>query len=45
MPERAMQAALAAFDLWKKWNPEARVRLLWGAASILRSGNMNFQPA
>ena len=40
--KRAMQAATAAFDLWKKWNPEDRVRLLWRAASILRGRKHEF---
>ena len=40
--EYAMQAALEAFNLWKKWNPDARVQLLWRAASILRRRKHEF---
>ena len=40
--EYAMQAALDAFNLWKRWNTDARIQLLWRAASILRGRKHEF---
>ncbi len=34
--ERAIQAAAAAFPAWSRTAPEARARILWKAAAILR---------
>ena len=40
--EYAMQAALAAFELWKKRDPNVRVQLLWKVAAILRRRKHEF---
>ncbi len=34
--ERALQGAWKAFETWKRWEPDARARILLKAAAILR---------
>ncbi|KAA9019929.1 L-glutamate gamma-semialdehyde dehydrogenase [Niallia endozanthoxylica] len=40
--EQAMQAALKAFSVWKKWSPEARAHILLKAAAIIRRRKHEF---
>ncbi|MCQ6276495.1 L-glutamate gamma-semialdehyde dehydrogenase [Bacillus sp. V3B] len=40
--EQAMQAALTAYDSWKKWEPEARAAILFRAAAIIRRRKHEF---
>jgi len=40
--EQAIQAALTAFESWKKWSPEARAGLLFKAAAIIRRRKHEF---
>jgi 1-pyrroline-5-carboxylate dehydrogenase len=42
LAEKAMQAALKAFETWKKYSPEARARVLFKAAAILRRRKHEF---
>ncbi|MFC7442571.1 L-glutamate gamma-semialdehyde dehydrogenase [Laceyella putida] len=42
LAEKAMQAALTAFESWKKVSPEARARVLFKAAAILRRKKHEF---
>jgi 1-pyrroline-5-carboxylate dehydrogenase len=42
LAEKAMQAALATFETWKKWNPEHRANILFRAAAILRRRKHEF---
>ncbi|KPC72551.1 1-pyrroline-5-carboxylate dehydrogenase [Thermoactinomyces vulgaris] len=42
LAEKAMQTALAAFESWKKVSPEARARVLFKAAAILRRKKHEF---
>lgn len=40
--ERAMDAAWAAFEDWSRWAPEARARILFKAAALLRRRKHEF---
>jgi 1-pyrroline-5-carboxylate dehydrogenase len=40
--EQAMQAALSAYQSWKKWEPEARAGILFRAAAIIRRRKHEF---
>ncbi|WP_100373606.1 L-glutamate gamma-semialdehyde dehydrogenase [Bacillus sp. FJAT-45037] len=40
--EQAMQAALTAFEDWKRWEPEARAEILFKAAAIIRRRKHEF---
>ncbi|WP_368503681.1 L-glutamate gamma-semialdehyde dehydrogenase [Alkalihalophilus sp. As8PL] len=40
--EQAMQAALTAFEDWKRWDPEARAEILFRAAAIVRRRKHEF---
>ncbi|MDV2684931.1 L-glutamate gamma-semialdehyde dehydrogenase [Alkalihalophilus lindianensis] len=40
--EQAMQAALTAFEDWKRWEPEARAEILFKAAAIVRRRKHEF---
>jgi 1-pyrroline-5-carboxylate dehydrogenase len=40
--EQAMQAALTAFESWKKWDPEHRANILFRAAAIIRRRKYEF---
>ncbi|AUS09855.1 L-glutamate gamma-semialdehyde dehydrogenase [Laceyella sacchari] len=42
LAEKAMQTALTAFESWKKVSPEARARVLFKAAAILRRKKHEF---
>ncbi|WP_124728218.1 L-glutamate gamma-semialdehyde dehydrogenase [Staphylospora marina] len=42
LAEKAMQTALKAFESWKKYSPEARARVLFKAAAILRRKKHEF---
>ncbi|MGE6613703.1 L-glutamate gamma-semialdehyde dehydrogenase [Peribacillus sp. NPDC076916] len=42
LAEKAMQAALVAFDTWKKEDPEVRANILFSAADILRERKHEF---
>ncbi|MFF2855065.1 L-glutamate gamma-semialdehyde dehydrogenase [Peribacillus sp. NPDC058002] len=42
LAEKAMQAALVAFDTWKKEDPEVRANILLSAAKILRERKHEF---
>jgi 1-pyrroline-5-carboxylate dehydrogenase len=42
MAEKAMQAALTTFEIWKNWDPEARSSILFRAAAILRRRKHEF---
>lgn len=45
LAERAMQAAVAKFDEWKEWPADARARLLFKAAAIMRRRKHEFSAA
>jgi 1-pyrroline-5-carboxylate dehydrogenase len=40
--EKGMQAALSTFETWKNWVPEARSRILFRAAALLRKRKHEF---
>ncbi|WML42067.1 L-glutamate gamma-semialdehyde dehydrogenase [Neobacillus sp. OS1-2] len=42
LAEKAMQAALTAFESWKKWKPEHRANILFRAAAIMRRRKHEF---
>jgi 1-pyrroline-5-carboxylate dehydrogenase len=42
LAEKAMQAALTAFESWKKWRPEHRANILFRAAAMLRRRKHEF---
>ncbi|TYR79551.1 L-glutamate gamma-semialdehyde dehydrogenase [Priestia megaterium] len=42
LAEKAMQAALHAFESWKKWTPEHRANILFRAAAIMRRRKHEF---
>ncbi len=42
LAEKAMQSALAAFETWKKWDPQHRANILFRAAAILRRRKHEF---
>lgn len=42
LAEKAMQAALTAFESWKKWKPEHRAHILFRAAAMLRRRKHEF---
>ncbi|WP_028399787.1 L-glutamate gamma-semialdehyde dehydrogenase [Ectobacillus panaciterrae] len=42
LAEKAMQAALTAFETWKKWDPQHRANILFRAAAILRRRKHEF---
>jgi 1-pyrroline-5-carboxylate dehydrogenase len=42
LAEKAMHAALTAFETWKKWRPEQRANILFRAAAILRRRKHEF---
>jgi 1-pyrroline-5-carboxylate dehydrogenase len=42
LAESAVQAALSAFETWKKWEPEHRANILFRAAAILRRRKHEF---
>lgn len=42
LAEKAMQAALTAFESWKKWKPEHRANILFRAAAMMRRRKHEF---
>lgn len=42
LADQAMDAALEAFESWRKWDPAARVEILFRAAAILRRRKHEF---
>lgn len=42
LAEKAMQTALYTFETWKNWDPEARARILFKAAAIIRRRKHEF---
>lgn len=42
LAEKAMQAALTAFETWKKWRPEYRANILFKAAALLKRRKHEF---
>ncbi|SFI59765.1 L-glutamate gamma-semialdehyde dehydrogenase [Thermoflavimicrobium dichotomicum] len=42
LTEKAMQVAVKTFETWKKYSPEARARILFKAAAILRRKKHEF---
>ena len=42
LAEKAMQAALGAFETWKTWSPEHRANILFRAAAMLRRRKHEF---
>jgi 1-pyrroline-5-carboxylate dehydrogenase len=42
MAEKAMSAALTAFETWKRWRPEHRANILFRAAAIMRRRKHEF---
>ncbi|MFC7394955.1 L-glutamate gamma-semialdehyde dehydrogenase [Scopulibacillus cellulosilyticus] len=42
LAEKAMQTAVATFETWKKWDPEARANILFRAAAMIRRRKHEF---